>query len=1087
MIVVQDEPQATDFERKLPSEDADIEAIRDGILTLQARAAAQGKRPLARGTHTKGTAVRAEFEVLDLMGTYTDPALARRLARGIFAKPGIYPAVVRFANGNPGNKPDTSPDVRALSFCIDIPPDATRYGVTRLDFSMNNATTFTWNDAHAFAVFTTVVAAAQQGGWQGLRATARVLSRMSFADLRLLAQTTWRTIRQVRSSPFKPYQQQRYWSTVPFLHGAGEAIKYSAMPEADNPARPLGLSPSCLQDELVRHVNEDEQASTFDFALQLLDPARMTHRGRRQEASFWIENASVEWKEDEAPFHVVGRLRLQPRSVLSPEETAALNFHVGQRSTPESRPLGSINRARRIGEDASWKARAAQREVLTPWTAANPAWPVIWGTLGTLALVGAATGRQVTILGNQIGNSVTWAALGVAALALAPISRRAVRGVAGLAALVFAVVHRKALWTGISITAVALSTTLGRGLAPVGQEVPEPLTYPQRPVNWTAGNGLTPVEREQLYHLSQGSVILPVSLLLALEQEGTPSDGQRTYRPFLDNIERFGLLADPVGDFNPYGLPVGLTVDTNRLNGLQMVGMNCAMCHVAELHFQGKAFRIDGGPSLGQINLFLKGFAAELDATIKDAERRRRFVDRYARVRLRPLPRFPAVGAGAEGDDPRTGPDPTNEGPLGRVLHALQYSVGNSTAASSLRAAGAGPALLNLLKPEFLIGTEDGFGRNDAFAAGRNELFGLYQGHGFPAGLNAAAPTAPVSYPHTWGMRYTEWFQWGANTNSVLARNVGEALGTGAQFDAAHEYTSTLRLANLSALEWLQYQLTPPRYPEDLFGPIDRDKAARGKVIFDQTCALCHETYQKVGDLNEYKLLALDDVGTDPGTATGFERNVMTDQGPQQFGLAAFAVIERVTSAYYREHQTPDSLRATWEDRARRPDPQFRQPLRQYDQYPDTRDHGVYRAKTLTGIWATAPYLHNGSVPTIYDLLLPAEQRPKSFTVGSREYDPKKLGYVYRPDGDAPQAPPGMSSFTLDTHTLGNYNTGHEWWFYPKLTDDNRYEIIEFLKTLTGKTYCREGDEADCRPYPLDPARQLPKVIKMEPAHVKGQ
>ena len=92
-------------------------------------------------------------------------------------------------------------------------------------------------------------------------------------------------------------------------------MKYSAIPE-HNPARPLQPGPNRLQDELMRHVNEDEQMSEFAFALQFLEPARMTHRGHTQEPAFWVENADIEWNERESPFHVVGRLRLLPKSVL---------------------------------------------------------------------------------------------------------------------------------------------------------------------------------------------------------------------------------------------------------------------------------------------------------------------------------------------------------------------------------------------------------------------------------------------------------------------------------------------------------------------------------------------------------------------------------------------------------------------------------------------------------------------------------------------------------------------------------------------------------------------------------------------------
>jgi mono/diheme cytochrome c family protein len=118
-----------------------------------------------------------------------------------------------------------------------------------------------------------------------------------------------------------------------------------------------------------------------------------------------------------------------------------------------------------------------------------------------------------------------------------------------------------------------------------------------------------------------------------------------------------------------------------------------------------------------------------------------------------------------------------------------------------------------------------------------------------------------------------------------------------------------------------------------------------------------------------------------------------------------------------------------------------------------------YKPRPLEGVWATPPFLHNGSVPTIYQMLLPPAQRDKSFGVGNRLYDPKHLGFVTTPvDG----------GFTLDTSIPGNRNTGHAFIATPEqlaaekadpkghplpsgvigplLTDEERYAILEYLK-----------------------------------------
>jgi hypothetical protein len=97
--------------------------------------------------------------------------------------------------------------------------------------------------------------------------------------------------------------------------------------------------------------------STFDFAVQFLDIGKMKYWGKTRDANFWIENASVGWSEAAAPFHTVGRLTLLKNSQLSPEASDAIYFDVTGNSSPDSRPVGSINRARCPAEVASRKAR----------------------------------------------------------------------------------------------------------------------------------------------------------------------------------------------------------------------------------------------------------------------------------------------------------------------------------------------------------------------------------------------------------------------------------------------------------------------------------------------------------------------------------------------------------------------------------------------------------------------------------------------------------------------------------------------------------------------------------------------------------
>ena len=128
----------SDVDRERVREKADIEMIVEKSLLMQANAAAQQHRPLCRGTHAKGICARAQFEVFDV-GIGRDRALAARLPKGIFATPGIYPAIVRFANSDPQVNSDFKADVRSLSFFVDLTRDGTAVppaGVERQDFSL---------------------------------------------------------------------------------------------------------------------------------------------------------------------------------------------------------------------------------------------------------------------------------------------------------------------------------------------------------------------------------------------------------------------------------------------------------------------------------------------------------------------------------------------------------------------------------------------------------------------------------------------------------------------------------------------------------------------------------------------------------------------------------------------------------------------------------------------------------------------------------------------------------------------------------------------------------------------------------------
>ena len=272
-----------------------------------------------------------------------------------------------------------------------------------------------------------------------------------------------------------------------------------------------------------------------------------------------------------------------------------------------------------------------------------------------------------------------------------------------------------------------------------------------------------------------------------------------------------------------------MTAGYGKITGQQMMGLNCTACHVGELHYNGRAFRMDGGPSMAYINAFVKGIVDETVATAGSLQRRLRFLNRWRRVQLVPLPDYPVVQQASAGPAPAFTDetlDAGEPGPFRRVLSGLRMAIANR---SLLMDKLHGFSAVKLVVQAQPLGTEDGYGRNDAFGVGRNELFGAYKDANFTQGINVLPADAPVSFPHLWGMERTSWFQWGVNTNSVIERNIGQALGVGATMEPDKGFSSTVRVDNLHAMEKLQYKLSSPVWPAELFGPIDRARADAGQ------------------------------------------------------------------------------------------------------------------------------------------------------------------------------------------------------------------------------------------------------------------
>ena len=370
---------------------------------------------------------------------------------------------------------------------------------------------------------------------------------------------------------------------------------------------------------------------------------------------------------------------------------------------------------------------------------------------------------------------------------------------------------------------------------------------------------------------------------------------------------------------------------------------------------------------------------------------------------------------------------------------------------------------------------------------------------------------APVSYPFLWDTPRHDFVQWNGSAGNAgvgaLGRNIGEVLGVFAKLDWTQEkpsfignliaklggqinddmqinYQTSIDLANLELFEKKLKSLESPVWPVEVLPEVDMGKAKKGKRIFTQYCQSCHSAIQRSSPLRKVtaQLESVNSVGTDPTVA----KNSVEYKG--WAGITRYQYTDTPAgSVVITQQQAPvsDLLRATVKSVLVTPDPDgslvkgfldriyavvlnyfdnpIKNSIRRGNHEPATTQNPyaplmAYKARPLNGIWATAPYLHNGSVPTLYDLLLPKcqggstnseeECRPIKFMVGSREFDPEKVGFKYT----------GYNGFQYDTAKPGNSNAGHEYAAgktpqrdgkpLPPLNKPDRLNLLEYLKTL---------------------------------------
>ena len=577
-----------------------------------------------------------------------------------------------------------------------------------------------------------------------------------------------------------------------------------------------------------------------------------------------------------------------------------------------------------------------------------------------------------------------------------------------------------------------------------------------------ATQGWSDADRDTFYTTTQGSHMMPYAFFKALRRLDADE-------PFAaDQLQRYGYLPNAVSASNPEGLPVGFVIDGSVAP--EQLGMTCAACHTAQLEYRkdgvATALRLDGAPANADFQQFLVDLLAASRATLAQPDRFATFVESV-------------LG---------TSYNEANAAPIKASFQKWVDQFDEFMTKSLPQALPWGPGRLDAFGMIFNrvaardLGIVENFKTADApvsypFLWNASKQDRTQWNGGVPNGLFIQA----------------------------LGRNAGEVFGVFAEFSPQRLIDDTLvtpafidfshnsaNFANLQTLEEKIAVLRPPAWPRDVFG-LDDALAARGKPLFDANCGTCHSA-QASAVPNLWRTQVMP-VGTDPKMADNSARN-------SQSGALKGALLPppAILARIGQEAGTADILAASvvgslFADALPKPFPSLALP-----QFPsldklsssgvfralrkDYADHlgknldellnpsqpvstktaavldlasfingsltglfkppassYAYEARVLEGIWATAPYLHNGSVPDLWELLKPANQRVSTFMVGSRSYDPKNVGYV------TDQSPFKGGAFLADPmNANGNGNGGHE--YGTTLSEEDRWAIIEYMKTL---------------------------------------
>lgn len=517
-------------------------------------------------------------------------------------------------------------------------------------------------------------------------------------------------------------------------------------------------------------------------------------------------------------------------------------------------------------------------------------------------------------------------------------------------------------------------------------------------VPW-AQQGWSAKERDSMHYRSAGQAIAPLAWLKALERADSRD-------MLLDpkHMKDLGFIFEPRSKLNPDRLPVGFAVAPPGSIVEGQVGLTCSACHTEQITYKGKTLKIDGGSSMADIVAFVSEYYTSLKSTYLQQDNWARFIKR-----LKPI---------------------NEENVRSEIKAILDAKAWQNSAAKN--APG--------------VYVEPGPGRMDPFNTIGNGVFG----GSLLTAENYVLSDSPVNPPQLWDIWRLNWVHFNSSFTQPMSRNILQILGNGGKTNfldgkgntnpEPELWNTSVDFAAIQDIEAGLKKLKAPRWPSNLLGKYDRKKVIAGKVLYEELCSDCHAPRPISAPDNRMAELAVSTIpnsymATDsaelasmkrlfnPKKLTGNSDKITTDQG-------LFLVTEGIKQRGY------DLLGYTTKQRD------------EADGYRPNivRASDGYKARPLDGVWATPPYLHNGSVINIFDLLSPVSERTANFYVGSTEYDPKNLGFLNKKT---------KSTFLFDTQLAGNTNSGHEFCDQDRpgvigraLSNSEKYQIIEYLKAL---------------------------------------